>query len=261
MSNTEKLEAHLNNLSEWMKNNGRVAVAYSGGVDSTLVAAVASRALGDKADIIFCHTPLIARQEADEAVALADSLKFPLTVLELDPLALEQVRENHPDRCYFCKYHIFSQIAAAYPDCAIVDGTNLDDTFTDRPGLKALDQLNVKSPLAEQRITKKEIRALSKTMGLPNWDKPSAPCLATRFAPYATISLEALERAQEAEDIVSQAGFSYVRVRDHYPKAVIEVHPDEVKRLQRTLESVRSSLSALYQIIAVAPEGYPGSTD
>ena len=261
MTDSSQLETQFNNLVDWMRKHPQVVVAYSGGVDSTLVAFAAYRAHGDKARIVFCQTPLIAHEEVNDAVKLATQLNFPLRILELNPLELDMVRTNEPDRCYFCKHHIFSTIATEHSDYVVVDGTNLDDTFTDRPGLRALTQLHVESPLAELKITKTEIRAISKMLGLPNWDKPSAPCLATRFKSHTTMSLEMLERVQEAERIVRDAGFSYVRVRDNYPQAIIEVHPREVERLQHTLESVRGSLTHLYQVLSVAPLGYPGSTD
>lgn len=256
----EHIDGRFDELVAWIKEQEEVVVAFSGGVDSTLVAYSAMMALGESAHVIFCQTPLMTFEEVNGAVALATSLRLPLKILELDPLEIDAVRENHEDRCYHCKRYIFENIAKQHPGVTVLDGTNLDDTFTDRPGLGALDELGVKSPLALLRIGKEEVRAIGEHIHLPNWEKPSAPCLATRFRPNTTLSLEMLSRTQKAERVLTDAGYTYVRIRDRYPEGVIEVHPDEVQRLNREIETLRGSLAPYYQTVTVDPEGYRGST-
>lgn len=257
---TEYIDKRFDELVAWIKELGEVSVAYSGGVDSTLVAYAAFLALGESAHIILCQTPLMPYEEVNNAAELAASFRLPLQILELNPLEIDSVRENHTDRCYHCKRYIFESIAQQHPGVVVLDGTNLDDTFTDRPGLRALVELDVKSPLALLDIGKSEVRAIGEHIHLPNWDKPSAPCLATRYEPNTTLSLEMLKRTQEAEEILTQEGFTYVRMRDRYPEGIIEVHPSEVARLNLKIKELHERLAPYYQTISIDPEGYRGST-
>lgn len=257
---TSYIDNRFNELVAWIKAQGEVSIAFSGGVDSTLVAYSAFLALGESAHIILCQTPLMPLEEVNDAVALAASFRLPFQILELDPLELDSVRENHADRCYHCKRYIFESIAEQHPGVVVLDGTNIDDTFTDRPGLRALAELDVKSPLALLGIGKEEVRAIGEHIHLPNWDKPSAPCLATRFKTDTTLSLEMLSRTQKAERILTQAGFTYVRIRDRFPEGIIQVHPSEVARLNLKIEELRKRLAPYYQTLTIDPEGYRGST-
>lgn len=254
------LNARYDELVAYIKDFGAVVVAYSGGIDSTLVAYAAAHALPKTAQALFFSTPLLAPEESVEAQAVARELALPFEVLAFNPLLIEEVGYNHEDRCFHCKYAIFSQVQSLFPDIVVLDGTNFDDLFADRPGLRALKSLGVKSPLAALEIGKEEVRAIAKMLNLPNYAKPSAPCLATRFEVGAELTPERLARVAQAEELLRKAGFSYVRVRDHGLSATIEVHPDEVLRLEEMQHSIATSLKAHYEHIDVALSGYQGST-
>lgn len=256
----EHLKARYDDLVALIHSFGEVVVAYSGGIDSTLVAYSAARALPDTARAIFFSTPLLAPEESIDAQALAQELGLPFEMLTLNPLSVEAVAFNHEDRCYHCKQAIFSQLQGLFPGVVVLDGTNYDDLFADRPGLRALKQLGIKSPLAQLEIGKEEVRAMAKMLGLPNYAKPSAPCLATRFEVGAELTPQKLVNVAQAEDLLRAAGFTYVRVRDHGASATIEVHPNEVERLEAMQHDIATSLKPFYERVAVAPRGYRGST-
>lgn len=218
------LEVHLRGL-------GRCAVAFSGGVDSTFLAAAAFRALGSGALAITADTPYMPRREIEEAADLAERIGIRHRVLRF-PLPGE-IRENPPDRCYLCKKILFGRLAAsARADGAgiLVDGTNADDAGEHRPGRKALIELGIRSPLLELGFGKDRIRLLSKDLGLPTWDKPAYACLLTRL-PYGALAKdEDLGRIEDAEYWLRSRGFGGARVRSHGGLARIEVAPPERKR-------------------------------
>lgn len=214
----------------------RVAVAFSGGVDSSYLLAAAIDALGrDRVVALTADSPLLPRAEKDTAVNVAHLLGVEHRLIPFDDLAIAGVVENSPQRCYHCKRARFEALRALLGETngtALVHGENVDDASDYRPGARAAKELGVRAPLAEAGLTKADIRALSRQRGLPTWDHPPAACLASRF-PYGTpLTREGLERVERAERALQAlTGLRQVRVRDHHPVARIEAPPDEIERL------------------------------
>ncbi|HHT09904.1 MAG TPA: ATP-dependent sacrificial sulfur transferase LarE [Atribacter sp.] len=201
-------------------------VAYSGGVDSTFLLFTSHEVLGDKTSGILIDTPFLPKREKSFALKTASQLNLPLIVQEVNLLQYSSIIRNQPNRCYFCKKILFETIEAVAIQKNfqfIIEGSNTDDLNDFRPGRKAIQEMNILSPLLETGFTKEEIRQISKEKNLPTWNKPSFSCLATRI-PYGTdITSEHLSRIEKAELYLSELGFEQLRVRDHYPIARIEV--------------------------------------
>ncbi|MCG2814614.1 MAG: ATP-dependent sacrificial sulfur transferase LarE [Candidatus Aminicenantes bacterium] len=221
-------------LIELIRSSERTAIAFSGGVDSTFLL----KAWKDSSDIpplaVFVRSEIIPEREAREAEELASAFAVTLEVLTLNSLNDEEFVQNRPDRCYVCKNKIFSAIQTAARSKGydrVVDASNADDDLDYRPGMKALRELGVSSPLKEAGLIKSDIRTLSRLMGLPTWDKPSMACLASRFPYGDPLTEEALRRVERAEEILHDRGFSQYRVRCHRDVARIEVPPGEMSRL------------------------------
>jgi uncharacterized protein len=213
---------------------GGVVIGYSGGVDSTMLAAVAKKILGDRAVCVLASSETYPASEVQEALETAAILGISVIRIDTDELRNEAFAANTPDRCFFCKTELFSKLIAIGQDHGIkwvADGANLDDLNDYRPGSRAASQLGVRSPLREAGMTKKDIREISHRMGLPTWNKPSFACLSSRI-PYGTrIETGILRRLGEAERFLKALGFRQVRVRHHGEIARIEVEPEEIVRL------------------------------
>jgi pyridinium-3,5-biscarboxylic acid mononucleotide sulfurtransferase len=223
MAKTEEKLASLKDLLTEMRS---VLIAYSGGVDSTFLASVAGEVLGQHALAVLNCSPLYPPHEREGAEALARQLGFSFTTIDGNELENPQFVANTPDRCYYCKIELFQQlrkIASVEGLDWVADGSNHDDVGDYRPGRKALAELDIRSPLCEIELTKDEIRRLSKKRGLPTWDKPSSPCLASRI-PYGTsITLDILRRIANGERYLRNLGIHDCRLRHHGNIARIEV--------------------------------------
>jgi uncharacterized protein len=219
-------EQKLRHLQELLMDMGSVLIAYSGGVDSTFLASVASETLGQSAMAVFAQSPIYPPHEGEEAEAMARKLGFRFTVIGNNILENPEFVANSPDRCYYCKRELFQQlrsIAAAEGLQWIADGSNYSDRDDYRPGRRATAELGVRSPLWEVKLTKDEIRKLSKKRGLPTWDKAASPCLASRI-PYGTsVRRDVLQRIAQGEQHLRDLGIRECRLRHHGNIARIEV--------------------------------------
>ena len=224
----------LNSLRDWILSCDRVLVAYSGGVDSTLVAAIAREQLGDRACAITGVSPSLAPHLLAEARQQAHWLGIRHREVETRELEDPAYSSNPRDRCYACKRELHSHlapIAQAAEGARVLDGVNLDDLGDHRPGLEAASEAGVGSPLADLRIDKSSVRRLSRALGFPWWDKPAQPCLASRFPYGEAISHDRLRKVGQAEAWLIERGFPRVRVRSQGLSARIEVPEDRLTEL------------------------------
>ncbi len=230
--NTEEKRAELHRI---LKEAGSAAIAFSGGVDSTYLLKEAHEVLKDRMIAYTAESPFFPSWENEEAIAFCKEEGIPHKLLKFDILSVPGVSENPSDRCYLCKHALFSALksqAEADGFACVMEGTNLDDLGDYRPGLKALAELGIRSPLKEAGLHKQEIRVLSEEQHLPTWNKPSFACLASRISYGEEITEEKLHMVEAGETFLLKKGFTQVRVRVHGSLARIEVLPEEMDRFQ-----------------------------
>ncbi len=247
-------------LVGYLKDLKRVLIAFSGGVDSTFLLKAAKDALGDDAVAVTINSPYIPNWEIEEAKEYTEKMGIKHEFINVG--IIDEIKNNPSDRCYLCKKAIFSKIREKAINEGfnyVIDGTNLDDTKDYRPGIKALKELKVISPLLECKITKAEIREMSKGLNLPTWNKPAYACLLTRIPFDTELKIDELDRIEKAEKYLINKGIPAVRVRSHEDLARIEIDPNMRERLFNTdfLDEISSELKKYgFKYVTIDAAGY-----
>jgi uncharacterized protein len=257
--NIEDKYIKLRNILQEMKE---IVVAYSGGVDSAFLLKVGVDVLGDKAKGVLAVSPTYPSREFDKAKETAAIIGAKISIIESHEMEDEKFRSNPIDRCYFCKSELFTEIkniAESKQYHNLVDGSNVDDLGDHRPGMKALRELGVRSPLQEAELTKEEIRILSKRLGLPTWDKDALACLSSRFPYGENITVEKLKMVDAIENYLFDLGFRSIRARHQGNTLKIEVSPDFIQKLldnELRTNLVNFAKSLGYKYVTLDLEGY-----
>jgi len=237
-----------------------VLVAYSGGVDSSLLLKLALDELGERAVAVLASSPAYPESEQEEARILAGRLGARLVEVATNEVELEAYARNHPDRCFHCKEELFETLEPVRRDLGldlIAYGATADDEVDHRPGHGSAVRRGIRFPLLEAGMGKAEIRAAARKLGLPNWNKPSFACLSSRIPQGTEVTVEALRQIESAEAAIKALGFKQVRVRHHGDVARIEVEPNEIARLVSERKQVVEALrSAGYKFVSLDLEGY-----
>jgi pyridinium-3,5-biscarboxylic acid mononucleotide sulfurtransferase len=262
MSIQEKKQVLLSNI----RKKGSMLVAFSGGVDSTLLAALAREALGVKSHCVFLDSPVVPRAAVGQAREIARELGLTLDIIPVPHMEHEEFCRNPDDRCYYCKkisaVHLRKR-AAELGIAVIADGINVSDTGEHRPGLAASTEEGILHPFIEAGCTKQDIRDIARECGLPVWQKPSAACLSSRIPYGDSITPEKLRMIEEAEAFLAAQGFGQLRVRLHGNIARIEVHKEEMGRILDLQSAITGALRQLgFSYVTLDLEGYrSGSMD
>ena len=257
----QSVQEKYKNLQEYLKSLGSVAVAFSSGVDSTFLLAAAKKTLGaDHVIAVTASSCSFPKRELEEAKQFCKEQGIRHIVCKSEELDIEGFRQNPKNRCYLCKHELFEkilEIAKEYHINAVAEGSNMDDNGDYRPGMKAIHELGVLSPLQTAGFTKQEIRDVSEELGLPTWNKPSFACLASRFVYGEKITAEKLERVGKAEQILRNSGFKQFRVRIHGDIARIELLPEDFEKMLEMREELYASVKALgFSYVTMDLQGY-----
>ncbi len=256
------VEQKMDELTDHLRALGSAVLAYSGGVDSAFLGAMATQALGKNLLAVTADSPSIPRSELEAAARLARRLGMRHEVIETSELSNPAYAENPPDRCFHCKGELFSRLRTLAGERGVqhvLDGANADDRGDHRPGRRAAAQWQVRSPLAETGWTKEEVRAGSRRLGLPTADRPASACLASRIPYGQVVTIEALGRVERAEAALVALGFSGCRVRHHEDVARIELAPEQIERMldaDRRAAAAHAVREAGFRFVALDLEGY-----
>jgi len=235
----KKYSELLSILQEYRKT----AIAFSSGVDSTFLLKAAKQALGDQVLALTARSCFFPEKESKESAAFCNKEDIRQIFIDIDEFSIPEIKDNPPNRCYICKRALFTQFIKTANENdfnTVCEGSNVDDMSDYRPGLKAIAELDIKSPLRQANLSKAEIRALSKELGLNTWSKPSFACLASRFPYGESISKKALKQVEQAEILLEKHGFRQFRVRIHNTLARIEVLPEDFEHLIKVREEIYS---------------------
>ncbi len=260
MRNSVSLQEKFLNLQEILRQMESVVVAFSGGVDSSLVLAVSKQVLGENVLAVTAHSQVYAQRELEGAQALARQLGVKHEIIYTRELDDSRYVNNPPERCFHCKQELFGKLvpfAKTYGFSLIVDGTNASDVHDVRPGMRAHKDFGVKSPLLEAGLIKDEVRLLSKQIGLPTWDKPAMACLASRLPYGNSITVEKLRQVERAEDFLYRYGFKQLRVRHYEGLARVEVLPEQMSMLLAHRDEIIRHLKSLgFRYVTMDLQGF-----
>lgn len=258
--NPSSLQARRQAILDEMRTMENVVVAFSGGVDSSLVAALAHDAVGEGAVAVTAVSETLGGRELEDAKRIAEEIGIRHRLVEFSELDDRRFVENTASRCFFCQSMRFDQLGklAEQLGCDVLaSGTNYDDLGDHRPGLRAMAERRVYQPLLDHQITKEEVRRLAREVGLSVWDKPAKACLSSRIPHGLAVTNDRLRRIEAAEDAIADMGFRQFRVRDHRGVARVEVAPDEMNALFGRLDEVRDAvLAAGFDAVTVDLAGY-----
>jgi uncharacterized protein len=256
MHRSDKLE----DLKTLIGKRDRLLISFSGGVDSSLLAYVAKDILGEKAVCVILDSETLPRSELEHAEALAKSLGLNYQVVRFSILEDKEFTDNSPNRCYICKkisIQMLKKLAAQHGLHSIADGVNLTDYKDYRPGIRACDEEGIWHPFVDAKITKEDIREITRALGLSIWDKPSSACLASRIPYGEDIAVDNLSRVEKAEDHLKSLGFGQVRVRDHNQVARIELPCEEMQRALKLGDEIAEKLKDIgYRYVTLDLQGF-----